>query len=383
VKRIAKAFTGWSRGGRTLHRLSVAAAAFAVSSCVVGSPQRGRSLPSSSDDSVASSLTIVVLALDGVRYHEIFEGVDPELARSHGLEQREIVSAEQLMPRLHAIIATHGAALGAPGHGASISASGPNFLSLPGYAEIFSGRRVTDCHDNQCASGGTATVVDELGSRSRDVERDLAVITSWPEIAKVASLEPASAAISTGRHGGRTRNALADDAGSRAILERSEDANPQPGHGDFRPDRFTAELALYRLAHERPRFLFIGLGEPDEFGHLNDYRGYLDSLRRSDEIIARVDAELAHAALNGARTALFITTDHGRAQGFVDHGKLYPESARVWLVATGSACTARGFVNASAPRHLADIAPTVRDLAGLPADSSGAAGEPLRELFSP
>src|SRR6185436_15569787 len=121
-----------------------------------------------------------------------------------------------------------------------------------------------------------------LGSRSDDAARELAVITSWPEIERVTSLD-AGAALSTGRHGGRTRDALVRDPGSRAILERGASASPFPGHGDFRPDYYTGELALYRLAHEHPRFLFVGLGELDEYGHQNDYRGYLEALRYADK----------------------------------------------------------------------------------------------------
>ena len=80
----------------------------------------------------AAGLTLVLVTLDGVRWHEVFEGVDAELARTHGLSPSEVVSAEALTPSLHHILATHGVALGAPGHGAPIRASGPNFVSKGG-----------------------------------------------------------------------------------------------------------------------------------------------------------------------------------------------------------------------------------------------------------
>ncbi|MEP7051839.1 MAG: alkaline phosphatase family protein [Pseudomonadota bacterium] len=326
-------------------------------------------------------LVIVIVTLDGVRWHEVFEGVDPKLAKERGVAEGERVSATELMPNLHAIIATHGAALGAPGHGAAISASGPNFVSLPGYAELLSGRRNTSCHDNQCPGSDSATIVDEFSAGSKLERPDAAVITSWADIARVVSRDTQSAIISTGRHGGATRAWFVRDAEERQLLVRAEAANPAPGNGDFRPDALTAALALHHLRAHPTRFTFIGFGEPDEFGHQGNYAGYLMALREADARLGQIDAELQRLAARGTRTALFITADHGRAANFNDHGAKFPESARVWLVASGSAVLSGGCLSAPSPRRLADLAPTVREIAGLPPDLDIAAGTPLVELL--
>ena len=329
---------------------------------------------------VAPPVTIVIVTLDGVRWHEVFEGVDPKLADSHGLSANDVVSAADLMPNLHAIVATHGAALGAPGHGAAISASGPNFVSLPGYAELLSGKRATSCRDNQCANAGTRTIVDEFAGSVGDGS-EVAVITSWADIARVASTRSPGSAVSSGRHGGATRDVFLRDPEDGPFLVRAEDVAPAPGNGDFRPDALTAELAIHHLKVHPPKFLFLGLGEPDEFGHQNNYAGYLNALRQADARIGEIDRELQQLAARGTRTALFVTADHGRADSFVEHGAKFPESARVWLVAGGSALHASGFVAAPSPRRLADLVPTVRAIAGLPRDMDTAAGTPLDELL--
>jgi hypothetical protein len=321
------------------------------------------------------------VTLDGVRWHEVFEGVDAKLAAEHDLPLEAVVSARELLPNLYAVIDSHGAALGAPGHGASISASGPNFLSLPGYAELLSGRSVTGCLDNQCTGIGTHTIIEELSAGSTLDRGDVAAVTSWTEIAKVTSLAGCKAAISSGRHGGSNRELFARDAEGARLLALAESAPHGPGDPDFRPDVLTADLAIHHLKTRSPRFLFLGLGEPDEFGHMNDYAGYLASLRRADARIGEIDAELQRLAAHGTRTALFVTADHGRADSFVNHGEQYPESARVWLVASGSALGARGFVSAPSERRLADLAPTMREIAHLPRDTNLAAGAPLFELL--
>ncbi|MEI9938761.1 MAG: alkaline phosphatase family protein [Pseudomonadota bacterium] len=358
MKSKVVAATGRSRIGRQLQRLVLQCAAFAVTGCLLASPAPSAGAVSGVrvgrasvfSQSTAPSLTIVVVTLDGVRWHEVFEGVDAALAASHGLAPSEVVGAAELTPNLHRIVATHGAALGAPGYGATISASGPNFVSLPGYAELLSGRRATRCRDNQCTGSGARTLLDEFDAVSARDASQVALFTSWPDIARVAS-------------------------------ERGVVAEPLPRSASFRPDAVTADLAIAHLKAHPPRFLFLGLGEPDEFGHQNDYAGYLKALRRADARIAEVERELSRLAARGTRTALFVTADHGRADSFVEHGSKFPESARVWLIATGSAVRATGFVLAPSQRRLADLAPTVRQIAGLPRDLDPEAGMPLSELL--
>jgi len=360
VKSKVAAATGRSRIGRQLQRFVLQCAAFAVTGCLLASPAPSAGGVNAASAGHASLLaqsstppvTIVVVTLDGVRWHEVFEGVDARLAASHGLSPSEVVGAAELTPNLHRIVATHGAALGAPGHGATISASGPNFVSLPGYAELLSGRRTTRCRDNRCTGPGARTLLDDFAAASARDTSHVALFTSWPDIARVAS---ASGVV----------------------------AEPLPRTGSFRPDAVTADLAIAHLKAHPPRFLFLGLGEPDEFGHQNDYAGYLNALRRADARIAEVDHELSWLADHGTRTALFVTADHGRADNFVEHGSKFPESARVWLIAAGSAVRASGFVAAPSQRRLADLAPTVRQIAGLPQDRDPEAGMPLSELLSP
>jgi phosphopentomutase len=164
-------------------------------------------------------------------------------------------------------------------------------------------------------------------------------------------------------------------------LKEGEAAGPAPGHGDFRRDEVTARLALHHLRASRPRFLFIGLGETDEYGHRREYKNYLRALREADRVIGEVAAVLEGFERQGRETLLLVTTDHGRSHDFESHGAHAPESARVWLLAAGSRFVARGYARAIAPRRLADLAPTLRFALGLPKDPSAYAGEVLDELL--
>ncbi|HEX3345620.1 MAG TPA: alkaline phosphatase family protein, partial [Polyangiaceae bacterium] len=322
---------------------------------------------------------VVVVVLDGARWQEVFVGADPRLSAEAGVPA---VHADALMPNLHALVAEHGAALGAPGHGTPIAASGPNFVSLPGYTEIFTGRRTHDCADNDCAPAHAPTVVDEIRAVSSRPS-DVAVIASWPKIARAASADPERIVLSAGRARTAHAEAFRGDEGMRDVLERGAQADPYPGYGEYRPDRFTAALGLRYLELERPRFLFLGLGEPDEYAHRDDYAGYLGSMRACDAVLGELFAVLRRMGTRGEHTTVLVTADHGRGRDYRVHGRAFPESARVWLVAAGRGIEARGFARASRPHRLADVAPTVRALLDLPADATPAAGAPLDELLAP
>ena len=288
---------------------------------------------------------VVVVTLDGARWQDVFEPSN--------------------MPYLTDVAQTRGAAVGAAGLG-EIRASGPNFVSLPGYTEIFTGRAPAGCRDNDCARVATPTLADEVAAHGKGA----AVFASWECIDRAATTSTATT-----------------NAGANGVVvsagQDGERMSPWPGDGEFRPDRFTARAALSYLEHQRPAFLFLGLGEPDEFAHRGDRLGYLGSLRAADGVIAELFTLLARMGERGARTAVFVTADHGRALDFRNHGGAYPESARVWLVAAGAGIRARGVAPLLGVRYLADVAPTARAVLGLTRDLSPGAGTPLAELLTP
>ena len=318
---------------------------------------------------------VVIVVLDGTRWQDVFTGADTALASAAHVPAP---SATELMPRLHALLEDRGAALGASG--AAMTASGPNFVSLPGYTEIFSGRRRHRCIDNECAPTKSPTVFDEVRARAGG-PGDVAVFSSWDRIERAATSDAASLVLSSGRSRLSHEALLRDDEATSAWLDEGRSAAAFPGKGDFRPDRFTGGLALRYLETRRPRLLFLGLGEPDEYAHRGDYAGYLDSLRAADAILGDLFALLDRMGPRGEHTTVFVTADHGRAHDYRVHGGRFPESSRVWLVAAGGDVKARGFVRSERAHHLADIAPTTRRLLGLPADPARGAGLPIDELF--
>lgn len=286
---------------------------------------------------------VIVVTVDGVRWQDV---VGP--------------NGPLNVPNLYR---AGGAILGAPGHGEPFTASGPNFVSLPGYTELFEGRTHTGCFDNFCNGATVPTLIDEIRAQHTD-PTSVAVIASWERIAFAATLRPESLVVSAGsvRAEGHEHDLL--DGETRRAYQAGLGVPAWPGHADYRPDKFTAPIALAYLREKHPAFLFVGLGDTDEYAHRDNHLGYSRALHEADAFVGRLLHELDQMGERGRRTLLLVTADHGRASNFTDHGGGHPESARTWLFAIGGA--ARGFVSSPIARHLADIAPTIRSVVDLP-----------------
>jgi hypothetical protein len=345
------------------------------------SPRSTPTAPDQADPGMSAAppdRAAVVVVLDGARWQDVLMGVDGELALQAKIDPR--AANVPTMPRLAELARTRGAVFGAPGSGTVMSASGPNFVSLPGYTEILGGRPPRGCESNQCPPTARATLADDVRAWS-DSPRDVAVFSSWPDLVRVASNHPTSLVVSGGRSLRYNESVLREDAVVSDLLERGAGALAWPGEADFRPDRFTAPLAIRYLEIARPRFLFLSLGETDEYAHRGDYANYLEALRFADDAIAKIVEALDRMGERGRRTTVFVTADHGRASDFRDHGGKWPESARSWLVAIGAGVGSRGEIQGREERRLADIAPTARAWLGMPADSEDDAGRAIAQLL--
>lgn len=319
------------------------------------------------------STAVILVVVDGVRWQDVFQGPDEALARRQWMLGKLPRPAE-LLPTIHTRFFAGGAVLG--GKGAPFVASGPVFVSLPGYLEIMTGHSRSGCTTNLCEAVSEPTLADEVRGLPDVKQDDVAVISSWEVIDRAAALDPSRIVVSAGRHGGATRARTRVSDAAKQAFDEGELSVPFPGGFDYRPDRYTAPLALAYLAERAPRFLFVGLGDPDEYGHGNDYPRYLESLQAADRFLRALFQTLEGMGEYGKGATVIVTSDHGRAKDFRNHGKA-PESARTFLLAAGAGIPARGSVSLPQPRRLADIAPTIRVLLGLPPSEREGQGAPL------
>ena len=96
----------------------------------------------------------------------------------------------------------------------------------------------------------------------------------------------------------------------RAINELATDLPRYWSYGPF--DAPVVYAALEQLRAERPRVLYLMLGEGDEWAHEGRYDLYLDANQRADRFIERIWQTVQSMPEYANRTTLVLTTDHGR-----------------------------------------------------------------------
>jgi len=309
-------------------------------------------------------LSVVVLAIDGVRWQDVFPVAPGSAGRVPQLR------GEEVTPNLHRLARTEGVLVGADA--SPMLVSNRSTVSLPGYSEIFSGHPPS-CSSNECPATSEPTLLDDW--LQRDPSTGIAIISSWSRIPRVAARDLSRMTVSAGQSVHVHEEQFCTRAELCLRYRAGIHTDTWPGTDDYRPDRETAALALEYLRVHEPQFLFVGLGDTDEHAHHGDFAAYLGALRAADATLAALGTWLEGKRRQGHRTLLVCTTDHGRAQGFAHHANA-PEAARVWALFAGSVVTARGQLVGSGAR-LADIAPTIRELLFFPDVTRADAGKSL------
>lgn len=294
-----------------------------ITTCNIKPVNSNMSIPKPSQ-----SPKIVLITIDGVRWQEIFNGTDSALYQNHPLLPQEII------PNIYYYFVNQGMAIG---KNSQIIASGINHISLPGYLEMMRGLPTTDCTTNFCEPELSTTLLDNY--------QNVTVISSWDTIKKSTTNQPEKFTINSGRNY-RTNKYL------QLPIHDDQNFKGYVGHLDYRPDEFTMKTTLDYLSVEKPDFLWVSLGDTDEYAHIGNYHKYISSLKKADYFIGEIIQEYDE------NTTFIVTTDHGRSKDWTSHG-YDSESARVWLMMYGKNIPAKQFVKFNQIKSLSDLMPTV------------------------
>jgi hypothetical protein len=303
---------------------------------------------------------VILITLDGARYHEIFQGVQkPRLAG----EPR----GTALLPKSMAILRRDGLLFGDRMNGeSSMIISNKIGISQPGYRAILSGQFERECRGNNCGVIEHETLLDRLIDDGFE-KKSVASFASWDVIDRCLESKGArgvrSVAFDDLKGLSPEESAPFDAIQKEAITEKPE------WHGS-RSDHHTFEMGLLYLKTFRPRFLYLSFVESDEYAHLGDYPGYLRSLREFDDRYLEILETLKAMDAYGEDTSIVVTTDHGRGRGFLwtKHSKEWIDARKVWATILPSPRLRSQNVVSPVQKdryHQTDIRPTVEVLLGL------------------
>ncbi len=334
---------------------------------------------------------VVLVVSDGLRWQEVFRGVDPELLnktnggvadptslKAEFARPTPVESRSALFPFLWGKVGNEGQLLGDADHGAAgVVTNGKNF-SYPGYNELFTGWPDPRIDSNDKVQNPNATVFEWLAGRP-GLEGRVAAYGSWDVFPFI---------LRRGRSGIHVVAGWESLQGG--LLSQGEKLLDQVIGSTHRIwesccfDAFTSMSALEYLKREHPRVLFIGLGETDEFAHEGRYDHYLHSAHRADASLKRLWEALQAMPEYRDSTTLLVTADHGRGDAPIEwksHGAKVKGSERVWLAAIGPDTEALG-ARAGVTFTQSQIAATMAALLGLDYRASvPKAAPPIEDLL--
>jgi hypothetical protein len=151
-------------------------------------------------------------------------------------------------------------------------------------------------------------------------------------------------------------------------------------------DSLIFHAALEHLKQKRPRVLYIGLGETDEFAHEGHYDEYLRSAQRVDHYLKSLWDTVEELPDYRGATTMIVTTDHGRGGAPLEwrsHGATVKGSERIWIGVIGPDTPALGERSQVAPVTQSQVAATLAGFLGYQyAEFAPKAGPPIASVLS-
>lgn len=314
--------------------------------------------------------SVIVITVDGLRWQEFFGGADaayfkrdkagdagePErrFGRATAQERRSI-----LMPFVWTTMAARGQIFGDATAGSTSRMTNGLWFSYPGYNELLAGVADPRIDSNRKVPNPNITVLEWLNRRPGFAGK-VAAFGSWDVLPSIVNAERSGIPVGSGWKPVPKPSTDRD----RAINELATDL---PRYWDYGPfDVPIVQAAIEHLRTQRPRVLYIMLGEGDEWAHQDRYDLYLDATQRADRFIERVWRTAQSMPEYANRTALVVTTDHGRGattEDWTEHGRDVAAADRTWMAVLGAGVTAAG-VRRDEHVTSAQIAATIAALVG-------------------
>jgi hypothetical protein len=331
---------------------------------------------------------IIIVALDGYRWQEVFRGADPKILaderfsndvdgmqsfiNSSAIENRKV-----LMPFLWNVVARDGQLYGNRKFGNKVNCTNLQLLSYPGYSEMLVGFADKRIHSNKKIQNPNTTVLEFL-NKQNEYKDKVAAFTTWDAFPYILSEDRSGIYVNAGSD-------LADGKLSRQEkwLNENQEQIVNQGNGT-RFDEYTYLYAKEFLKRKKPKVLFLSFNETDEHGHAGRYDEYLKAANKADQLLADLWHYIQNSPEYKDKTTLIITTDHGRGSGtknWTKHRLLARGSRHIWFAVIGPDTPALGEVKKRTRYYQKQLAKTISAFAGKQYHTSKSSGDVMQSMI--
>lgn len=316
---------------------------------------------------------LILITTDGFRWQEIFGGADSTLLNKEfgGVRnldsvkhqfQRETPAERRaaLMPFLWGMLVKQGQLFGDPSRGSAVEITNRRYFSYPGYNELLAGFADPMIDSNEKKPNANLNVLEFLNSRER-FKGKIVAWTGWDVFPYILNTQRSKLSVWPGDV----------PPFDQPLNERQKTVNDLFNRmprvwKDVCFDVFCFEGAREAMLSSKPRVIYVALGETDDWAHDRRYDCYLEAAHRVDDSIRQLWDLAQSIEQYRDKTALLISTDHGRGDNqktWTSHGEKLPAAGTVWIGVMGPDTPAMG-VRENTPATQSQFAATAAHLLG-------------------
>jgi hypothetical protein len=317
---------------------------------------------------------VVVIVTDGLRWQEVFGGAEAALisSKAGGVEDESATKRafwrdspedrrEALLPFLWSVVAKDGILWGHRAAGSSAQVANTFRFSYPGYNEIITGAPDPRIDSNEYGPNPNVSVFEWMNGQP-GFEGRVGVVAGWTAFDRIFNRPRSRLDMRIGWD-----TPVPGATTPRAQLLNTMYATITREFSDMPWDALLQQTLLEYVAAKKPRLLFVGYGETDEWAHNGRYDLMLESAHAVDGYIRQLwDTMQAMPEYRG-KTTFLITTDHGRGSGeenWKHHDWNVDGAEDMWIAVLGPDTPALG-ARANVPRVTqSQIAATAAALLG-------------------
>lgn len=313
---------------------------------------------------------VVLIVCDGLRWQEVFTGADATLLNGEAggswapvAELRERFWADEasdrrarLLPFLWGTVARQGVLYGNQTVGSVARVSNPWWFSYPGYNEMSTGLADPRIDKNEYGPNPNTTVFEWLNGEA-DLRGRVEIFGTWSTFHDIFNESRSRLPV---RSGANLVDAKDPSPTGKLLRELYTTTTRLEGEDPY--DSFLSVALREHLKSHRPRVLFVGFGDTDNFAHSGRYDLVLEAAHSFDAFVGALWRQMQALPEYRGHTTFILTADHGRGSGPVewkDHGTEQKGSENIWIAVIGPHTPALGELRDVPAVTQAQIAATV------------------------
>lgn len=339
-----------------------------------------------------SDQRLIVVTSDGVRWQDVFKGMDPAIASDKRFNQGDSAglferfggsTAEErrkrLMPFTWGTMAAQGRIHGNRAFGNNVDVANPHWFSYPGYSELMTGQVDSTINTNDYPPNPYVNLL-EFFNRMPNYRGKVAAFAAWDAFDRILNEKRAGFPVINGFDD----NASASKSTEMKLINEMLQDSYRPWGSVECQDVFTHHSAFTHLRQAKPKVLYIAYGDTDEFAHHAQYKFYIEAIRQFDKYLSDLWNWVQSQPDYKDKTTLLVTTDHGRGDldksQWTDHGRSVPDASQTWFMVIGPKVKPGGEIRTPGSYQTLQFAQTAARLMGLEFKPGHSVGRVIEEV---